>query len=36
VSFYIAEFWNTLTNVSMIVPSIYGMFDVHRKGYERR
>ena len=36
VSFYIAEFWNTVTNLSMIIPPIYGMFDSIRQGLERR
>ena len=32
VTFYIAEFWNTLTNLGMILPSIYGMIHCKRQG----
>ena len=34
VTFYIAEFWNTLTNLGMIIPSIYGMIICKRQGIE--
>ena len=34
VTFYIAEFWNTLTNLGMIIPSIYGMVHCKRQGIE--
>ena len=36
VSYYIAEFWNTVTNLSMIIPPIYGIIDSYRQGFERR
>ena len=35
-SYYIAEFWNTITNLSMIIPSIYGMIHCRRQGIEPR
>ena len=34
VSYYIAEFWNTITNLSMIIPSIYGFIHCRRQGIE--
>ena len=36
VSFYMAEFWNTLTNLGMIIPAIYGMLHCRRQGIESR
>ena len=36
VSPYIAEFWNTLTNLWMIVPPLYGIWDARRQGHEPR
>ena len=36
VTFYIAEFWNTLTNLWMIIPPLYGLWDAHRQSLERR
>ena len=34
VSYYIAEFWNTITNLSMIIPSLYGFIHCRRQGIE--
>jgi dihydroceramidase len=36
VTWYIAEFWNTLTNLSMIVPSLYGIYQAQKQGLEAR
>ena len=36
VTIYIAEFWNTITNLSMIVPALYGLSNVLKQGLERR
>lgn len=36
VNFYMAEFWNTLTNVSMIVPPLVGLVASRRQGLELR
>ena len=36
VSFYIAEFWNTITNLGMIIPSIYGMLHCRKLRIETR
>eukprot|EP00127_Corallochytrium_limacisporum_P003003 Clim_evm50s144 gene=Clim_evmTU50s144 len=36
VTHYIAEFWNTITNLSFMALAIYGMFEVRRLGLETR
>ena len=36
VSYYIAEFWNTITNLWFIVPAIYGIIDSYKQGFETR
>uniref|UniRef100_A0A669D2P3 Alkaline ceramidase n=1 Tax=Oreochromis niloticus TaxID=8128 RepID=A0A669D2P3_ORENI len=36
VSFYIAEFWNTVSNLIMILPPIYGAIQTFRDGLESR
>lgn len=36
VTWYVAEFWNTITNLSMIIPPIYGIYEASRQGFERR
>uniref|UniRef100_A0A6I8RPG0 Alkaline ceramidase n=1 Tax=Xenopus tropicalis TaxID=8364 RepID=A0A6I8RPG0_XENTR len=36
VSFYIAEFWNTVSNLIMILPPIYGAIQTVRDGLETR
>ncbi|KAI4877802.1 hypothetical protein NFI96_012656 [Prochilodus magdalenae] len=36
VSFYIAEFWNTVSNLIMILPPIYGALQTFKDGLEVR
>ncbi|KAF0289690.1 Alkaline ceramidase 3 [Amphibalanus amphitrite] len=36
VNSYIAEFWNTLSNLSMIVPPLYGIYESCRNQFEVR
>jgi len=36
VSWYIAEFWNTVTNLSMILPPIWGIYRSIQRGLETR
>uniref|UniRef100_A0A3Q2TT17 Alkaline ceramidase n=1 Tax=Fundulus heteroclitus TaxID=8078 RepID=A0A3Q2TT17_FUNHE len=36
VSFYIAEFWNTVSNLIMILPPLYGAVHTYRNGLEFR
>ena len=36
LSWYIAEFYNTVTNLSMILPGLYGMYTVSRDRLELR
>ena len=36
VSYYIAEFWNTITNLGMIIPPIYGLINCRQLGIEPR
>uniref|UniRef100_A0A0K8R7R6 Alkaline ceramidase n=1 Tax=Ixodes ricinus TaxID=34613 RepID=A0A0K8R7R6_IXORI len=36
VTVYIAEFWNTVSNLAMIVPPAYGAFQAWRKNLETR
>ena len=36
VIYYIAEFWNTITNLGMIIPPIYGIIDSFQQGFETR
>ena len=36
LSWYIAEFYNTLTNLAMIVPGLYGMYTTRKHHLERR
>eukprot|EP00092_Neocalanus_flemingeri_P007753 GFUD01008371.1.p1 GENE.GFUD01008371.1~~GFUD01008371.1.p1 ORF type:complete len:272 (+),score=72.00 GFUD01008371.1:154-969(+) len=36
VSWYIAEFWNTVTNLSMIIPPLYGVQQIVRERLEKR
>jgi hypothetical protein len=33
---YIAEFWNTLTNLWMIVPPLHGLYYAYKYKFERR
>ena len=35
-SYYLAEFWNTITNLGMIIPPVYGIIDSLRQGFELR
>ena len=34
ISYYIAEFWNTLTNLAMIIPALKGLYEVRRQKFE--
>ena len=36
VTTYVAEFWNTVTNLWMIVPPIHGMYYVYKNKFEKR
>jgi len=36
VSSFVAEFWNTITNVVMIIAGLRGLYDVHQQGFEKR
>jgi len=36
VSWYIAEFWNTVTNLSMIIPPLWGIHKCLQRGLETR
>ena len=36
VTYYIAEFWNTITNLCMIIPPIYGMITCYQQRLGRR
>lgn len=36
VSWYIAEFWNTITNLSMILPPLWGIYRGMERGLEKR
>merc|ERR1711953_34056 len=36
VSYYIAEFWNTITNLMMIIPSLKGLYTVKQQNFESR
>ncbi|CAL8305597.1 unnamed protein product [Gadus morhua 'NCC'] len=36
VSYYIAEFWNTVSNLIMILPPLYGALQTYRDGLEFR
>uniref|UniRef100_A0A8C2JUD2 Alkaline ceramidase n=1 Tax=Cyprinus carpio TaxID=7962 RepID=A0A8C2JUD2_CYPCA len=36
VSYYIAEFWNTVSNLIMILPPIYGAIQTYKDGLEVR
>ena len=33
---YIAEFWNTVTNLWMILPPIHGLYYVYKNKFEKR
>lgn len=35
-SYYIAEMTNTISNLMMIIPPLWGMFEVIKQGFERR
>lgn len=36
VTFYVAEFWNTLSNAFIVVPPIFGLLEARRHVYESR
>jgi len=36
VTDYVAEFWNTVSNLSMIVPACYGLWSVRKEALETR
>ena len=36
VSWYVAEFWNTITNLSMIITPLYGLQQVFTERLEKR
>ena len=31
-----AEFWNTITNLAMIIPPLKGMYEVSKQKFESR
>jgi dihydroceramidase len=33
---YVAEFWNTLSNISMIIPPLYGIWNARKYALESR
>ena len=36
VSWAIAEFWNTVSNLFMIIPALYGVYQARKQGLEHR
>lgn len=36
ISYYVAEFWNTISNLAMIVPACYGIWSVRKEALETR
>jgi len=36
VTYYAAEFWNTVTNLGMILPALHGIYDSYKQGFEFR
>lgn len=35
-SYYVAEWWNTISNLAMILPTLLGMIQIYRSGAEMR
>ena len=35
-TYFIAEFWNTVSNLGMIIPPVYGIYDCYRQGLENK
>jgi len=35
-TYYAAEFWNTVSNLAMIVPALHGIYDSYKQGLEFR
>jgi len=36
VSFYVAEWWNTISNLMIILPPLWGIVEVFNQGFEKR
>uniref|UniRef100_A0A1B6JD68 Alkaline ceramidase n=1 Tax=Homalodisca liturata TaxID=320908 RepID=A0A1B6JD68_9HEMI len=36
VSFYVAEWWNTISNLMIILPPLWGIFEVYNQGFDKR
>nr|UVW99777.1 alkaline ceramidase [Nephotettix cincticeps] len=36
VNFYVAEWWNTISNLMIILPPVWGIIEVFNQGFEKR